>query len=193
MIYGYARCSTNEKKQDVERQKRELRQAGASEKNIFFEYESGAKTERKQLALLLDALKPGDTLVTTEVSRLTRSTRQLCEIIETAKDKRLELVIGSFRVDCRNGLDPMTDGMLKMMGVFAEMERNITSARVKSGMDNAKAKGIKLGRPRTAPGNLPAAFYRHLPKYRAKEITQAEFARLCNVSRQCIHKYLKLL
>ena len=193
MIYGYARCSTNEKKQDIERQKRELRQSGAAEKNIFFEYESGTKTERKQLALLLDALKPGDTLMTTEVSRLTRSTRHLCEIIETAKDKRLELVIGSFKVDCRNGLDPMTDGMLKMMGVFAEMERNIIAARVKSGMDNAKAKGVKLGRPRTAPENLPAAFLRHLPKYRAREITQAELARLCNVSRQCVHKYLKLL
>ena len=131
MIYGYARCSTNEKKQDIERQKRELRQSGALDKNIFFEYEKGDNTERKQLSLLLDSLKPGDTLVTTEVSRLTRSTRQLCEIIEQAKEKRLELVIGSFRVDCRNGLDPMTDGMLKMMGVFAEMERNIIAARVK--------------------------------------------------------------
>ena len=193
MIYGYARCSTSEKKQDIERQKRELRQAGAKTENIFFEYGSGAKTDRRQLSVLLAALKPGDTLVTTEVSRLTRSTRHLCEIIETAKAKQIELVIGSFKVDCRNGLCPMTDGMLKMMGVFAEMERNITSARVKSGMDNAKAKGVKLGRPRTAPENLPRAFYRHLPKYRAKEITQEEFARLCGVSRQCVSKYLKLI
>ena len=45
MIYGYARCSTNEKKQDIERQKRELRRSGAAENNIFFEYESGAKAE----------------------------------------------------------------------------------------------------------------------------------------------------
>ena len=43
MIYGYARCSTNEKKQDIERQKRELRQSGAAEKNIFFEYEKATK------------------------------------------------------------------------------------------------------------------------------------------------------
>ena len=193
MIYGYARCSTNEKRQDIDRQKRELKQAGAAENAIFFEHESGAKTDRRQLNLLLAALRPGDTLVSTEVSRLTRSTRHLCEIIETAKAKQIELVIGSFKVDCRNGLCPMTDGMLKMMGVFAEMERSITAARVRSGMDNARAKGVKLGRPKTAPGNLPAAFYRHLPKYRAKEITQAEFARLCDVSRQCIHKYLKLI
>ena len=133
MIYGYARCSTNESKQDIDRQKRELRQMGVNDKNIFFEYESGSKTDRIQLQRLLDVIQSGDTLFTTEVSRLTRSTKQLCEIIEVAKERRLKLIIGTFTVDCSGDLDPMTDGMLKMMGVFAEMERNMISQRVKSG------------------------------------------------------------
>ena len=51
----------------------------------------------------------------------TRSTKQLCEIIEVAKARRLKLIIGTFVVDCSGTLDPMTDGMLKMMGVFAEI------------------------------------------------------------------------
>lgn len=78
MEYGYARCSTNESKQDIDRQKRDLKNIGIDEKNIYFEYESGTKTDRIQLNRLLDIIKDGDTIATTEVSRLTRSTKQLC-------------------------------------------------------------------------------------------------------------------
>jgi len=72
MVYGYARCSTNETKQDIDRQKRELKKMGVEDKNIYFEYESGAKTDRIQLNRLLSVAKDKDTIVTTEVSRLTR-------------------------------------------------------------------------------------------------------------------------
>ena len=147
MIYGYARCSTNEKEQDINRQVRELKQYGATDKTIYLEYESGMKTNRAELAKLLDVVKPGDSILATEVSCITRSTKQLCDIIELAKDRKIKLVLGSFVVDCTKELDPMTEGMLKMMGVFSELERNMISQRVKSGMENAKAKGKTIGRP----------------------------------------------
>ena len=60
MIYGYARCSTNEKEQDINRQVRELKQQGATDKTIYLEYESGMKTNRAELAKLLDVVKPGN-------------------------------------------------------------------------------------------------------------------------------------
>ena len=104
MLYGYARCSTNEDKQDIDRQKRELKKLGVSDSNIFLEYESGSKADRVQLNRLLTTIQSGDSIATTEVSRLTRSTKQLCEIIEFAKEKRLELIIGTFRVDCRGSV-----------------------------------------------------------------------------------------
>jgi len=191
MLYGYCRCSTSDK-QDIDRQKRELKNLGVKDSNIYFEHESGVKADRIQLSRLLDTVKSGDTIATTEVSRLTRSTKQLCEIIEFAKEKRLELIIGTFRVDCRQELDPMTDGMLKMMGVFAEMERSMLSQRVKSGMENARAKGAVIGRPTTTIDDLPQLFLKHYPKYAEKQITQLEFARLCNLSRQSISKYVKI-
>ena len=192
--YGYARCSTNENKQDINRQKRELKALGCvEEKNIYWEYESGTKVNRVELNKLLDQVKVGDTIVTTEVSRITRSTKQLCEIIEKVKEKQLKLVIGGFIVDCSKGeLDAMTDGMLKMMGVFAEMERNMISERVKSGMANAMAKGKIIGRPITTIDNLPSSFVKHYPKYRNKQINKSELARLCDMSRQSIHKYIKI-
>ena len=192
MMYGYARCSTNESKQDIDRQRRELKNLGIKDNKIYLEYESGTKVDRIQLSRLFEAVQSGDTIATTEVSRLTRSTKQLCEIIEFAKEKKLQLIIGTFIVDCRKGLDPMTDGMLKMMGVFAEMERNMISQRVKSGMENAKAKGAVIGRPTTTIENLPVLFLKHYPKYTAKQITQQELARLCKISRQSISKYIKI-
>ena len=161
MIYGYARCSTNEKLQDINRQVRELKQQGATDETIYLEYESGAKTDRAELNKLLKTVTVGDTIIATEVSRITRSTKQLCEIIEFAKEKKLKLVLGSFVVDCSKELDPMTEGMLKMMGVFSEIERNIISPRVKSGMENAKAKGKTVGRPSVKADDIPSAFYRH--------------------------------
>lgn len=192
--YGYARCSTDESKQDINRQKRELKALGCvEEKNIYWEYESGTKVDRVELSKLLDQVELGDTIVTTEVSRITRSTKQLCEIIEKVKEKQLKLVIGGFVVDCSKGeLDAMTDGMLKMMGVFAEMERNMISERVKSGMANAVAKGKVIGRPTTTTENLPGSFFKHYPKYKSKQVNKSEFARLCNVSRQSIHKYISI-
>ena len=193
MIYGYARCSTNEELQDINRQIRELKQLGAAEETIYREYESGTKNDRVELQRLLVAVRNGDTIVATEVSRITRSTKQLCEIIELAKDRHIKLVLGSFVVDCTKELDPMTEGMLKMMGVFSELERNIISQRVKSGLQNAKAKGVAIGRPATSEDTIPSTFFKYYPKYKRGEINKAEFARLCSVSYPTIFKYIALV
>ena len=122
MNYGYARCSTNESKQDIHRQIKELKAAGAE--TIVFEYEHGDAKIKKELESLLETAQPGDTLITTEVSRLSRSTQQLCEIVHTIKTKRLRLmIVGSITVDCRNGeIDPMSQAFIQMSAVFAEAE-----------------------------------------------------------------------
>lgn len=195
MIYGYARCSTNEEKQDIDRQKRELFKLGVLDyKYIYWEYESGTKEDRPELKKLFDIVKSGDTIATTEVSRLTRSTKQLCDILQFVKDNHLILNIGgSFLVDCSKGeVDPMTEGMIKMWGVFSEMERNIISQRVKSGMANAKAKGKQIGRPSTSTDNLPVKFWKYFNDYKAKKINVSEFARLMDCSRVTIYKYIDI-
>lgn len=193
MIYGYARCSTNEKMQDIQRQVRELKQQGATDTTIYLEYESGAKEDRAELNKLLQIVKPHDTIIATEVSRITRSTKQLCEIIELAKARNLKLVLGNFVVDCSKELDPMTEGMLKMMGVFSEIERNITSQRVKSGMQNAKAKGKSIGRPSVTADDIPSVFYKHYPKYQKGEINKKDLSRLCALSYPTVYKYLRMI
>ena len=196
MIYGYARCSlSDETRQDINRQIRELKELGATDETIYFEHRSGTKRDRIEFNKLLDKVVPGDTIVTTEVSRLSRSTQHLCEIIDIIKNKQLKLIIGNtMTIDCTAGeLDPMTKAFLQMSGVFAELERNIISQRVKSGMQNAKAKGKVLGRPQTTADDIPSVFMKHYPKYEAEEINVTEFARLCSMSRTTIYKYLKLI
>lgn len=191
--YGYARCSTTEDKQDINRQIRELKAAGADE--VVFEYEHGDAVVKQQLQSLLDAAQEGDTIITLEVSRLTRSTQQLCEIVSVIKQKRLRLVIiGSITVDCRTGqIDPMSQAFIQMSAVFAELELSIIRARVRSGMQNAKAKGKKIGRPKVTKEDIPAIFYKHYPAFVAGKLNVSELARVCELSRPTVYKYLRLL
>ena len=193
MIYGYARCSTNEDKQDINRQIRELKAAGVEE--VIFEYEHGDSAVKQNLQMLLDTVREGDTVITLEVSRLSRSTKQLCEIIEVIRSKHLRLmIVGSVTIDCRNGeLDAMSAAFLQMAGVFSELELQMIRARVKSGMANAKACGKKVGRPHISKEDIPAVFYKHYPSYAAGKMNITELARICSLSRPTIYKYLKMV
>ena len=193
MIYGYARCSTNESKQDINRQIQELKAAGADE--VIFEYEHGDAKTKKQLQMLLDIAKEGDTIITLEVSRLSRSTQQLCEIIETIKSKRMRLVIvGSITIDCRDGqIDPMSRAFLEMAGVFSSLELAMIRSRIRSGMENAKAKGKRVGRRPTTKDDIPAIFHKHYAAFRDGKMNVSELARVCGISRPTVYKYLKLI
>ena len=193
MDYGYSRCSTNETKQDINRQVRELKAAGAEQ--IFVEYEHGdAKVKSQQQAMFAEA-QAGDSIIVLEVSRLARSTQQLCEIIELVREKHLRLVIvGSITLDCRNGqADPMSEAFLQMAGVFSQLELAMIRARVRSGMENARAKGRQIGRPQVSKEDIPSTFLRHYPAYKSKQLNVSELARVCDISRTTVYKYIGLL
>ena len=193
MNRGYSRCSTNEGKQDINRQVRELKAAGAEQ--IFVEYEHGdAKVKSQQQAMFAEA-QAGDTIIVLEVSRLARSTQQLCEIIDLVREKHLRLVIvGSITLDCRNGqADPMSEAFLQMAGVFSQLELSMIRARVRSGMENAKAKGKQIGRPQVTADDVPSGFLRHYPAYKRGQLNVSELARVCNISRTTAYKYINLL
>ena len=193
MNNGYARCSTNETKQDINRQVRELKAAGAEK--IYLEYEHGDSKVKSQQEAMFAAAMPGDTIITLEVPRRARSTQQLCEIIDTVREKRLQLVIvGSITLDCREGrADPMSEAFLQMAGVFSQLELAMIRERVRSGMANAKAKGVKIGRPALTTDNIPTTFLRHYPSYKKGQLNLSELARVCDLSRTTVYKYLELL
>ena len=193
-VYGYCRCSTDENKQDISRQVRELKEMGAVSETIFTEYISGMKENKVELQKLLNVIRSGDTLAVTELSRLTRSTKQLCDIIETVKNKQIKLIIkDSITIDCTNGtLDPMTAAFLQITGVFAELERNMISERTKSGLRNAKAKGKRIGRPPTNVDDLPDFFYRDYEYLMHGISSKTDTAKYLNISRPTLNKYIRL-
>ena len=193
MTYGYARCSTNETKQDINRQVRELKAAGAE--HIFLEYEHGDSKVKSQQAAMFAQAQAGDTIITLEVPRLARSTQQLCEIIDRVRERRLRLmIVGSITLDCREGrADPMSEAFLQMAGVFSQLELSMIRERVRSGMANAKAKGKQIGRPQVTKDDVPAIFLRHYPAYRSGHLNISELSRVCDLSRTTIYKYISLL
>ena len=185
--YGYARESTNEKKQNISYQIKFLKDHEVADENIYKEYASGSKEDRVEYNKLLKVLKPGDSLLTTEISRLSRSTKQLIELIDFVRDNHLQLVIGSFDVDCRESeLDPMVKGMLQMMGVIAELERNIISNRVKEGLANAE----NVGRPIFSEKNIPDKFYKYYTQFVNGKLSKSDFAKILEVSRPTLDKYI---
>ena len=77
--------------------------------------------------------------------------------------------------------------------IFAELELGMIRERVKSGMANAKAKGVCIGRPQLTRDKIPPIFYRHYPAYVNGELNISELARVCDVSRTTVYKYIEIL
>ena len=102
--------------------------------------------------------------------------------------------MGGINVVCSNGeLDPMTNAIIQMSGVFTELELRIIRECVRSDMRNAAAKGAKLGRPQATLDDMTPNFLRHYPAYKGRQLNISEFARVCNLSRTTVYKYLDLL
>lgn len=193
--YGYCRCSTKENNQDITRQINELMKVGVLEENIVYEFISGTKEKKPKLMKLLDKCNIGDTIVCCELSRLSRSFKDFFDTLQVLKDKklRLELLINGIVVDfSKEKLDPFTTFFLNIMMSFNSLEVEVTRERIKSGIENSRNKGVKLGRPTLTKEDIPLSFYKNLDLYNNKKINKSEFARLMNWSRPKLDRILKL-
>ena len=77
--------------------------------------------------------------------------------------------------------------------VFSQLELTMIRSRVRYGMANARAKGKQIGRPEITVDNLPSGFLRHYPAYKSGHLNISELARVYNLSRTAIYKYIDLL
>ena len=87
----------------------------------------------------------------------------------------------------------MSEAFLQMAGVFSQLELAMIRSRVRSGMENARAKGRQIGRPQVGKEDIPATFLRHYPAYKSKQLNVSELARVCDISRTTAYKYIGLL
>jgi len=140
-IIGYARVSTAGQSLDVQ-----LSELSSCTK-IFQEKESGAKSTREQLALMLEFVRDGDTVMVTKLCRLARNTRHLLEIVGLLDQKQVALKVLNLGIDTSTSTGRL---MLTMIGAVAAFERELLLERQAEGIAAAKRKGKYLGRKPTA-------------------------------------------
>jgi len=141
MKFGYARVSTQDQKLDIQVGK--LKAVGCEE--IYQEKASGGNDERQQLNLLLSKLRKGDTLYVVRLDRLGRRMIKLINLINEFKSKGIQFVSLENNMDTSN---PMGMLLFNICAAFTEMERELIKERVKAGVERAKEKGRKGGRPK---------------------------------------------
>jgi DNA invertase Pin-like site-specific DNA recombinase len=151
MIYGYARVSTIE--QNLDRQIKALEEEGCSK--IFTDKITGATTERPQFQELLSIVNKGDSIIITDLTRFTRSTKDLFTLIELLKEKEVNLrSIKDTWLDI-SGDNPYSAFLITVMAGVNQLERDLIKMRQKEGIAIAKEKGIYRGRPKTFTEHNP--------------------------------------
>jgi DNA invertase Pin-like site-specific DNA recombinase len=179
-LIGYARVSTYG--QTLDSQLEQLRKAGCSSRNIYWEKVTGALAERRELNRMLRKLGPGDIVTVTRIDRAARSTFDLFAIVKRIVDAKAQF---------RSLAEPWADStsstgrlMLAVLGDLADVERDLIRTRTAEGRSRAKARGKHMGRPPSlTPEQKKEAIRR-----RAQGATLDELARSYNVSRATISR-----
>lgn len=144
-ILGYARVSTDG--QNLDRQIDALTKAGVSRKHIYCEKMTGTKSDRPELNRLIHDLETGDTVIIADLTRISRSTKDLLEIVDKIKNKGAYIKsLKDIWLDTTSS-NPYNDFLLTVMSGLSQLERDLISQRTKEGLVSAKARGRNGGRP----------------------------------------------
>lgn len=177
---GYARVSTRD--QNLDSQIDALKQHGCE--RIFSEKVSGRKFKRTELDNCLDYMREGDTLVLTKLDRLGRTTKQLIDLSQHLEEQNIDMEIIDMNINTKDAMGKM---FFTMMSAFAELEANLLSERTKKGLDAARSRGKKGGRPRIS--NKKTDMIKTL--YDTREYTSNEVAKMVNVSRATVYRVIQ--
>ena len=172
MLIGYARVS-KQQDQDTATQVQALRKAGAE--RIYQEHASGGRWDRPELHKLLDQLRPGDVLVVRKLDRLSRSLKDLLQLLEQLNTREAGFMSITEHIDTTTPAGRM---MLQMVGAFAEFEREMIRERTRAGLETARAQGRVGGRRPKLTQQQQAELVRGVQEER---YTMAEAARLFQV------------
>lgn len=192
---GYLRVSTVQ--QDVQNRKLEILSYANTNKitvDDFLTVEMSSRKTMKERRIdeLLSMLDDGDTLIVSELSRLGRSLGEIIQIVDNLIKKQVRFIAVKQGMTINGRNDIQTKVMITMFGLFAEIERDLLSERTKIGLENARAKGKKLGRPvgRLGRHKLDGKEeeIRELLGYR---VSKAAIARKLGVSRTCMVDFIK--
>lgn len=178
-LVGYARVST--KDQSLDSQIDQLRQRGCEK--VFSDKLSGTNQDRPGWSDLLSYLRPGDSLVITELSRMSRSLAHLLELTDTLKNRGIEIISIRENIDTTSATGRF---FVSMMGAISQMERELKAERAKAGREAGKARGRSGGRPRVSNTKLEQA--RIL--YENSEKSATEICKALGIGRRTFFYYL---
>ena len=178
MIFGYARVSTHE--QNLDLQIDALQQYGCEK--IYQEKMTGSRQDRPQLEELLNYLREGDTVVVYKLDRISRSTKHLIQLSEQFEEKRVHFVSLQDSIDTSTAIGRF---FFRTMASIAELERDIIRERTRAGLEAARARGRRGGRPRKDQKRIDLA----LRMYQSKQYTIREIQEATNVSKSTLYRY----
>lgn len=183
MLVGYARVSTRE--QNLDRQLDMLIAYGVDIRNIYKEKVTGTKADRVELNRMIDELQQGDVVVIADLSRVSRSTKDLLMIVDRIKDKGANIKsLKDTWLDTTTS-NPYNEFLLTVMAGMSQLERDLISSRTKEGLIAAKARGRCGGRPskRNEKAEIVQTLYNQ--GYKIVDIVKAT-----NLSRTTVYRIL---
>jgi DNA invertase Pin-like site-specific DNA recombinase len=180
VIFGYARVSTQD--QNLDAQIDALKSFGAEK--IFQEKITGTKKDRPELLEMTKLLREGDIVVVLKLDRISRSTKHLIELTEMFDDKGVHFVSIQDNLDTKSAMGKF---FFRIIASISELERYIISERTKVGLNAARARGRKGGRPKKDPKKLDLA----IKMYNSKQHTLKEIADLTGVGKTTLYRRIK--
>lgn len=144
MLVGYMRISSDSNRQTTDLQRDALLQAGVDERHLFEDKASGARDDRPGLVQALDYVRPGDCLVVWKLDRLGRSLPHLLSIITDLQTRGVAFQSLTEQMDTTT---PHGEFLLSVFGALAQYERALTKERIMAGLEAAKRRGRRGGRP----------------------------------------------
>lgn len=179
-VFGYARVSTEQ--QNLDRQIDMLQKYGVD--FIYNEKMTGTKRNRPELEKLLERLTEGDTVVVESLSRLGRSTKDLIWLMETFNSKGVNLVSLKESIDTTTSTGKL---LFTLMSAIAQFERDVIADRTREGLNSARARGRKGGRPRTDSEKLRKA----IKLYNTQQYSLAEIEDMTGVKRSTLYRGIR--
>lgn len=176
---GYARVSTTG--QNLDSQLDALKQVGCT--RIYSDKVSSIQDSRPEWDKLLDYARPGDILVVTELSRMTRSLTQLLHLVKYLEERQLNIQSLRENIDTTSATGR---AFISIMGAINQLERELKTERAAAGRAAAKARGKSGGRPRTDKDLLERARL----VYENSDKTAAEVSKSFGIGRRTIFDYL---
>lgn len=181
-LFGYARVSSAE--QNLDRQLDELRKNGVQEDHIFMDKMTGTTMERPAFEELQKRLRKGDVVITESLSRLSRKTDDLIQIIEEWQSRGITYISLKESIDFSTSTGKF---ILSVLASISELERNMIRDRVMEGLAAARSRGRVGGRPRTDPRKLSQA----LKLYDAGSHSVREICEVTGVSQSVLYRAIQ--